>query len=243
LKPLLFVFGGPSLAGLSPAERGGVKILPPAKRDDLLRLVQARRLPGAILLVDGLFGTSLAVSPAECRQVMACGWRLFGCSSLGALRAAELYSFGMVGIGSIYLWLRCGALWDDSDLASAFTVDGDKAISVPMVWVRAIVERLRLGASISDPTPRRMLSAARAIYWSERSWNDVMEAWKKDGLSGRSLARARQLIADTHSNPKVADATLAVRALSAAFSCAEDETAWVERTLRRHFPPRTRAWQ
>ncbi len=228
----IYVFGGPSLVGLARADRAAVTIFPPAAQSDILRLTTSKRVPGVILLVDGVFGSALAVPPAECRLVMDRGWILCGCSSMGALRASELYPMGMIGLGEVYTWLRCGIISDDSDLASAFDPMGNRALSVPMVWVRSVVESLRFECGLGDNAAKKLLRAARAIHWSERTWNGVIPLWRRSGLSNAAVALAEQRATNSASNPKVADASAAVRTLIGAFSLLEDEAALIRNVLR-----------
>jgi hypothetical protein len=42
---------------------------------------------------------------------------IVGASSMGALRAAELDSMGMVGIGTVYQYYRDGIIESDDDVA------------------------------------------------------------------------------------------------------------------------------
>lgn len=112
----IVVFLGPSL---SAREARGVlpdaTFLPPARQGDVYRAVRDRR-PRAIALIDGLFATAPAVWHREILWAMGeARVRIFGAASMGALRAAELDSFGMVGIGKVYESYRVGryAPFDD----------------------------------------------------------------------------------------------------------------------------------
>ena len=97
----IIVFLGPSLDHLSAG-----KILPagvtaaPAKRGDILSAVA----DGATVigLIDGVFHQDCAVAHREVMHAIKKGVKVIGASSMGALRAAELDTLGMVGIGEIY---------------------------------------------------------------------------------------------------------------------------------------------
>jgi hypothetical protein len=45
------------------------------------------------------------------------GVHVFGAASMGALRAAEMHSLGMVGIGTIFQWYRDGKIVADDEVA------------------------------------------------------------------------------------------------------------------------------
>src|SRR5882724_867704 len=83
-------------------------IQPPVEHGDLLRV---RTQPGdVVVLIDGLFHQVASVRHKEILQVLADGVRVVGCSSMGALRAAELYPYGMIGNGSVFEMYRRGVV-------------------------------------------------------------------------------------------------------------------------------------
>lgn len=109
-RDCLIVFSGPSASGLddpriirhSPASAGD---LATAFRRGFTRIVYA----------DSLF---FDASPThrEIIELLELGVDVIGCSSAGALRAAELRSFGMRGIGIVHVLARMGVIADDGEL-------------------------------------------------------------------------------------------------------------------------------
>ena len=93
-------------AGLSLDAANARMILPeasfsrPIARGELLQAVDEG--VQVVVLIDGKFDQNLAVSPDEIRDALSCGVRLYGSSSMGALRASELHSYGMIGHGLIF---------------------------------------------------------------------------------------------------------------------------------------------
>ncbi|RUX88390.1 hypothetical protein EN930_18015 [Mesorhizobium sp. M7A.F.Ca.CA.004.11.2.1] len=72
-------------------------IAPPARCGDVMRAVlEGRKVIG---LIDGLFESGPAVWHKEILFALDAGCRLLGAASMGALRAAECWQFGMIGIG------------------------------------------------------------------------------------------------------------------------------------------------
>ena len=110
------VFTGPTITADDARRILDATYLPPAAAGDLY--VQARERPLAIALIDGLFGTVASVFHKEILWAMHEGVHVFGASSMGALRAAELDQFGMVGVGAVYEAYRSESLVDDDEVPS-----------------------------------------------------------------------------------------------------------------------------
>jgi hypothetical protein len=181
LRPLI-AFVGPSIPR-DEAERlcPGLDLRPPARRDDLYR----EREKGAwgFLLIDGVFMQDDAVSPREVVDVLGDGALFIGAASMGALRAADCWPAGARGVGLIYRLYRLGLLESDEDVAVAVSADGsDTAVSVPLVNVRYAVSRAVRRRLLDRATARRIVSAAAAIYYSERTWREVLR--RVDPLPG-----------------------------------------------------------
>ena len=96
----MFIFTGPTI---SPAEASAelkAVYLPPASEGDVYRVALHR--PQAIGIIDGYFQSVPTVRHKEILWAMSCGIHVFGCASIGALRAAELLPFGMEGVGAVF---------------------------------------------------------------------------------------------------------------------------------------------
>ena len=109
------VFAGPSIYGVPTEMREGLMILPPAACGDVARAV--RDGATTIALIDGLFETTASVWHKELLWALSMGVRVFGSSSIGALRATEMWSFGMQGVGLVYRLYRSRAIIDDDEVA------------------------------------------------------------------------------------------------------------------------------
>ena len=73
--------------------------------------------PTIIGIIDGYFEVTPTVWHKEILWAMAQGIHVYGSASIGALRAAELCSFGMTGVGRIFVAYRDGILTDDDEVA------------------------------------------------------------------------------------------------------------------------------
>src|SRR6188508_3485280 len=99
------VFVGPTLAiAEARAALPEARFLPPARRGDVYRACSGR--PASIALIDGYFEQQLSVWHKEILWALSQGIRVYGAASMGALRAAELEAFGMVGVGTIFSLFR-----------------------------------------------------------------------------------------------------------------------------------------
>jgi hypothetical protein len=69
-----------------------------------------------ICIVDGVFGNIPSVWHKEILFALHSGAAVFGAASTGALRAAELNPYGMIGIGSIFRLYNQKAILDDDEV-------------------------------------------------------------------------------------------------------------------------------
>ncbi|MCA9233110.1 MAG: hypothetical protein H6948_13510 [Zoogloeaceae bacterium] len=123
------IFSGPSANVLHDPR---VVRFPPASAGDL---AEAHRLGiQRIVYADSLF---FDASPThrEIMEVIGSGVELVGCASAGALRAAELKSFGMRGVGIVCALARTGLLKDDGELGVLLN-DDYSAAGYPLLQVR-----------------------------------------------------------------------------------------------------------
>src|SRR5262245_18526898 len=111
----LVVFVGPTLRRQEIATPGTFVVEPPVRQGALYRAALTQ--PDAIGIVDGYFAGVPAVWHKEILFALAEGIPVFGAASMVSLRAAELYPFGMVGIGEIFEAFRDGRLEDDDEVA------------------------------------------------------------------------------------------------------------------------------
>jgi hypothetical protein len=170
----LVVFAGPSLPPEARAGFTGLDWRPPAEAGDLLRLPPGPDL--TICLIDGYFDHRPAVRHKEILYHLAAGTRIYGAASIGALRAAEMDAFGMVGVGAIYGAFRRGSLTGDDEVALIHTPAerGWRALSMPMVDVRATLAAARRARIVAASEARALLEAAAAFHYVDRDWPAVL---------------------------------------------------------------------
>lgn len=112
----VIVFAGPSIKREQINQiLPNADIRPPAKQGDVYLATYDR--PQIIVLIDGFFESVPAVWHKEILYAMSIGIHVYGCSSMGALRAAELHPFGMIGVGEIFEQFANNTLEDDDEVA------------------------------------------------------------------------------------------------------------------------------
>ena len=103
----------------------------PIQRGDLGSALKER--PDIIAIIDGVFHQSSAVGHKEILNVMKSGVKVYGASSMGALRASELDTLGMVGVGYVYTQYATGEVDSDDDVGktSLLKMKGTNCLKLP----------------------------------------------------------------------------------------------------------------
>ena len=191
------VFAGPSLSEREAQAQVPCRVLPPARQGDVWRAL-ARR-PRALVLIDGVFESQPSVWHHELLAALGAGVAVFGASSMGALRAAELWPYGMVGVGTVYGWVRDGTLRDDSEVAllHAGAEHGYRALTLPLVNVRHAANQAQAARVLAKAEARALVEGAGRIFYQERTWPVVFEAvgrrWRAKALARWEAWAARGL--------------------------------------------------
>lgn len=93
---------------------------------------------------------------------------------MGALRASELDTLGMTGIGYCYEQYATGAI--DSDDEVAVMLDGEslEALSVPLINMRYVFDNATSENIISEEEKDELLSIAKKTYYPKRNYSLVL---------------------------------------------------------------------
>lgn len=208
------VFVGPTLAAVE-IRLPGADIRPPAAMGDVYRAALGR--PQAIVLIDGFFHHTRAVWHKEILWALLEGIAVYGAASMGALRAAELSVFGMIGVGRVYEQLMSGELEDDDEVT---LLHGDAAecyrpYSEAMVDMRATAQRAReldvLDASSADA----FLATAKGLHYADRTYPAVLRIARQRDQLAANLARFEERLAELRVSQKRSDAL-------AVLACVEE---------------------
>ncbi|MFG2439695.1 TfuA-like protein [Streptomyces sp. NPDC048508] len=110
------VYVGPTLEKSVPEfAEPGMRVCPPARHGDLI--ADALRDGDTVVLIDGVYHQAPALRHKEILAAMGRGVRVIGAASIGALRAAELAPFGMLGVGAVYTAYAQGKITGDDEVA------------------------------------------------------------------------------------------------------------------------------
>jgi hypothetical protein len=170
------VFVGPTLRAQDLPPDDDIVVLPPVAQGDVYRIAQRR--PQAIGIIDGYFEGVLAVWHKEILWAMAEGIHVFGSASMGALRAAELHPFGMVGVGRIFEAYRDGELEDDDEVAVIHgpPETGYVALSEAMVNIRRTLFEAEHAGVIAAPSRDALIRLAKETLYHDRTFEALLEA-------------------------------------------------------------------
>lgn len=167
------LFIGPSLSHAETAEMltFDAELRPPVRRGDLEDIAGSDVVVG---MVDGVFHTHLAVSVREVRNALRRGVRVFGGSSMGALRAAELHTHGMVGVGEVFKMYREGVVDSDAEVALTFDSESFRSVSEPLVNVRYALRCAVADGIVSDADADRLLGIAKGLYFYDLTYSNLL---------------------------------------------------------------------
>lgn len=223
------VYTGPTLSGADVLDVvPGAVVQPPVAHGDLLRV--PTRPGDVVVLIDGLFHQVASVRHKEILQLLADGVHVVGCSSMGALRAAELYPYGMVGNGAVFEMYRHGVIDADDEVAVMHGAAPEyRRMSDSLVVFRYAVAGALEAGGIDRRCAETVIRHAAALHYTERSWGAVEALCREDPESRDAVARLRAFVA---AHPERADVK-AADALDTLTRLAE---------LTSGEPPELQAW-
>jgi len=203
------VFVGPSAHTTDGATTPGITWRPPIRRGDLAALPPQVRTVG---IVDGEFDQALAVAPREILALLARGVEVFGGSSMGALRAAELHEFGMRGVGRIFEMYRDEEVDADDEVAIVFDPETLRPLTEPLVNVRCAVAHAERAGWLAANVAAAIVAAARALPYRARTYRRILS--DAGAALGADLSALGPVL-DQH-DQKRTDALLLFREVAAA---------------------------
>jgi hypothetical protein len=167
------LYAGPTLARarqLGDVDVTGLIVLSPIKRGDLAHAVR-RGPPGIAIIADGYFHLeNLSVGHAEIRDALARGWEIWGVSSMGAIRAAELHHLGMRGFGVVFERYRDDPELRDDEVALLHEPGPPyREVSEPLIHVRVLLDNLVARGLLSAPAASSILDDAMQRWFGERT--------------------------------------------------------------------------
>jgi hypothetical protein len=147
-------------------------VRPPIRHSDLISDIEEYH-PTHVFMVDGTFSQELPVWHKECSFCALKGIKLYGSSSMGALRASELSDFGvLIGVGKIFNWYHEGVIEADDEVAVRYHKNpkGEYICDTcPLVNIRSgLLNQLNMGLmnemEIQDEFVRQ-----KSIHYTQRT--------------------------------------------------------------------------
>ncbi len=207
------VFAGPTIAARDITAIVDAVCAPPAAQGDVYRIALER--PRVIGIIDGYFERQPSVWHKEILWAMNQGIHVFGSASMGALRAAELAPFGMIGVGAIFEACRDGVLEDDDEVAVVHGPEdtGYRPGSDAMVNIRATLARAHTAGVIDANLASALVRVAKGLYYPERTYSRLIEDAREEGALPLALEALRRWLPSGAINQKRDDAVAMLQAM------------------------------
>lgn len=152
----------------------------PVRRHDFRRLLSSP--PEIIGLIDGVFFDNAAVGHREIIEALKSRIIVVGGASMGALRAYELESYGMIGVGKVFGMYRNGIIESDDEVAVTFDAGSNEALSIPLVNIRMTIEVAKDAGVINPAQASAIIGIARKLFYPDRNYQNVVFESGKNGI-------------------------------------------------------------
>ncbi|WP_167542375.1 TfuA-like protein [Rathayibacter tritici] len=160
----------------------GVEFRPPVKLGDFY--AEDLREGDSVLVVDGLYQQTAPLRHKEILSAIDAGVRVIGAGSIGALRAAELHEFGMIGVGRVFNGYRSGHFVDDSEVSLVHSAsDPAKALTRALVSIDTAASDLSQRGELTSAEEIFVREVARDIHFTERTDRALRAAVEESSLS------------------------------------------------------------
>jgi hypothetical protein len=181
--------------------------LAPVRQGDVYRAVNQYR-PRAIGIIDGYFHQVPSVWHKEILWAMAEGVHVFGSSSMGALRAAELHRFGMRGVGEVFMAFSQRLIEDDDEVAVVHgpAETGFLAASEAMVNIRKTLANAEEAGIIRTATQQKLTAIGKSLFYPRRNYVELLQRGADNGLPAGELSAFRDWLEQGRVDVKRADA-------------------------------------
>lgn len=173
MKKKIIVFTGLSISHEEAREILEADYRAPVKRNDILKAIEEK--PDIIGIIDGVFHQSPSVSHKEIMKAIDKGIAVIGGSSMGALRASELDTLGMIGIGYVYKEYANGNIQSDDDVAIVFDSKTNKPISEALVNISYNLKKAIDEKIISEIEEKEILKIAKSLYYPYRTYETILK--------------------------------------------------------------------
>lgn len=171
--------------------------MPPIQRGQLLKDIDLGY--NVVAIVDGKFDQNLAVTPSEVMDALRAGVRIYGASSMGALRAAECENYGAIGCGKIFEFIKKSENFRDDFLGQLF-ID-QKTFDQTFQWKNKTYVDFYFAAAdlaakkkISKKHAEKIREIYQQIFYAERGLDSLLQLVHKQKKDAAELTQVAQLI-------------------------------------------------
>jgi len=185
------VFVGPSSKRTDVFD--GWDVQPPAKAGDIVNYVIHNSSVEIIVIVDGYFFEEFAVLHREISEVLESGYTVIGCSSMGALRAVEMKSCGMIGFGDVYNFYKENPETGDDEvgLLHELAQGGYRHLTLPLINLRILAKETSDQELKSDL--ELVIEYLSTLSFCDRDWRSVNECMIK-AIGTESSGRVKRIM-------------------------------------------------
>lgn len=157
----------------------------PIKRGDLGQALKEN--PDIIGIIDGVFHQNSSVGHKEILVVLNKGIKVIGSSSMGALRASELDSLGMIGIGYVYEQYRSGKVASDDDVAVMLDSETLEALSEPLINMDYVFTNAVKEDIITQEEKDELIKIAKTTFYPKRNYAQTLNSSNLDDETKNQL--------------------------------------------------------
>jgi hypothetical protein len=219
------LFAGPTLATSTiEVDSINLTLYGPAKLGSVYKAVEAGFT--CIGIVDGYFGNIAPVWHKEILWALSRGVLVAGAASIGALRAAELSRYGMIGVGLAYRLFAQGVLTDDDEVCVVHAPKefGYQQLSMPLLNIRVTLRWMRRKGLISLERERILACVAKRLHFSNRTFDKILAA--SDSVSRGDAQQLRSDFMKTYVDVKAEDCAKLVSVLCGADRIRVERPCW-----------------
>lgn len=144
----------------------------PIKRGDLGHDIKEN--PDIIGIIDGVFHQNSSVGHKEILDVINKGVTVVGSSSMGALRASELDTLGMTGIGYVYTQYATGKVASDDDVAVMLDSESLQALSEPLINMDYVFTNAVKENVITESQKDELIEIAKSTFYPKRNYAQTL---------------------------------------------------------------------
>ena len=182
MRSEIVIFRGPSIS-IKEAKNylSNAIYLPPAMQGDMYKAYKKYN-PKIIGLIDGNFERIPSPWHKEILYLLSQNIKIFGAASMGALRAAELDSFGMIGVGDIYNDYTNNLIEDDDEVAILHSPQelDYRPLSDAMVDIRRTLEKAKNDNIISEKLKIELILFYKNCFYKERFYGTGIHHFEND---------------------------------------------------------------